>query len=150
MLVQGCVLLPSWCAGGPGGSSAGLRVQKPAAIQCFFLTSGVMEALPMLTYLSLYWDSAWEQSYCLTAPMQKKKEKEKKESSGMLARFLLQLPLKPMSFFFIQSRAHFSYTAFWNVLQINYCKEMHINIYIYMNIVYSTQSYLLFLYIYEL
>lgn len=133
---------PSACVavGLPGGS-VGFRGPKNQQLFNGFSPWKWKRWRLTLLSLSLYRDSSWEQNYCQTAPMQKRR-KGKKETWPPVT----QRRRRSMRFFFSQLWyknltclhslcAHvcpfFLSTAFWNVLQMNYCKEMHINIYEY-------------------
>lgn len=141
-----------WFTGPPGG--------KPAAVQRFSTWGATAPTLTLLSVtvlgLGLGTKLLSNSSYA-KKERKKEREREREEALACWRAFLCSCHSNPTSFLsFCLPRAHFPSTAFWNVLQMNYCKEMHINIHIYiytsiyMNIVYSTQSYLLFPYIYEL
>lgn len=106
MLARGCVLPPSWAAGEPGGSSLGLWGQKPAAIQRFFNLStdgGSTNAQLFVTVLRL----------CLGTKLLSDSSYAKKRKLWRVRKVSSAATTQtPCRFFFIQSHAHFSSTAF--------------------------------------
>lgn len=117
---------------------------KWAAATLPFLSVHTSEVSKVLLSTSLQ----WETNYCQTTPMQKNKRNPRLKLWLRLLRFCswqLLFYLDGWCVFIlcvILQCAHLCpfFTAFWSVLQMNYCKEMHIYIWIVYNHIYYVHT----------